>query len=89
MNNWQVRKRGANMAGFCMYWVNEKTRRYYHAAVVRDLFGGLVVVRATGSKDTRRGRVMSYPVRSPGEAAEMLEQVGRDRDRHGYTQAGV
>lgn len=80
------REYGANIGGFCMYWINTKTRRYYHVNVARDLFGDLLVVRTTGSKDTRRGRVMSYPVSSNIEADEMIEKVCRERDRHGYTQ---
>lgn len=67
-----------------MYWLNEKTRRYYHAVVDRDLLGDLVVTRTTGSMDNARGRIMSYPVKSHSEASEMLGRVAVDRKRHGY-----
>ena len=78
---------GAILEGLkLMYWVNEKERRYYHAAVVRDLFGGLLVVRTTGGMGSRRGRVMSYPVADEIEADEMLSSVACTRIRHGYTE---
>lgn len=67
-----------------MYWLNEDTRRYYHAVVGRDLLGDLVVTRTTGSMDNARGRIMSYPVNSYSEASEMLDRVAIDRRRHGY-----
>jgi hypothetical protein len=67
-----------------MYWMNDKTRRYYHAVVGRDLLGDLVVTRTTGSVDSARGRVMVFPVGSYSEAGEMLDRVSVDRERHGY-----
>ena len=67
-----------------MYWLNEKTRRYYHAVVGRDLLGDLVVTRTTGSIDSARGRIMSFPVKDYSEASEMLGRVALDRNRHGY-----
>lgn len=67
-----------------MYWLNNKTRRYYHAVVCRDLLGDLVVTRTTGSVDSSRGRVMVFPVKSYSEAGEMLDRVSVDRKRHGY-----
>ena len=67
-----------------MYWVNEAMGRYYHAGVVRDLFGGLVVVRTTGGVYSHRGRSMSYPVDDELEADKMLLSVAAARRRHGY-----
>lgn len=69
-----------------MYWTNDKTRRYYHAGVVRDLWGGLVVVRTTGAMDSRRGRVMSFPVDDSLEADKMLTAVVSTRIKNGYTE---
>jgi len=67
-----------------MYWLNDKTRRYYHAIIERDLLGHLVVTRTTGSSDSARGRIMTYPVNGLIEANEMLDHVSKDRERHGY-----
>ena len=68
------------------YWTNDKTRRYYRADVVRDLWGGLVVVRTTGAMDSRRGRVMSFPVADAIEADKMLTAVINTRIKNGYAE---
>ena len=68
------------------YWTNDKTRRYYRADVVRDLWGGLVVVRTTGAMDSRRGRVMSFPVADATEADKMLTAVINTKIKNGYAE---
>jgi len=67
-----------------MYWLNDKTRRYYHAIIERDLLGDLVVTRTTGGCGTNQGRIMTYPVNGLIEANKMLDDVSKDRERHGY-----
>lgn len=53
--------------------------RYYSISVQRDLFGEVVIVRAWGGIDNRRGGIASEPL-----DRERLRKLYKERLAHGY-----
>lgn len=69
-------------------WQHDAKRRYYTADIVRDLFGQWCVVVAWGGLDTRRGRLVTYPVDSNSAAHARMAATAKRRNARGYRVAG-
>lgn len=63
--------------------------RHYQLWVQRDLFGGLVVLRAWGTEKSRRGGFKSLPVATEAECEEVLHRIRSRRRQHGYVPVGI
>jgi predicted DNA-binding WGR domain protein len=67
-----------------MRWINEEKRRYYQAALVRDLFDSWVLVTAWGSVDSQRGNMHSTAVESFEDGQARMQALARRRRQRGY-----
>ena len=67
----------------------EKGSRYYRVLLQPDLWHQWVVIRSGGWKNTALGRVVPLPVASYEEGLASIEQMGRVRQRRGYTLVNV
>lgn len=63
----------------------EKGSRYYGVLLQPDLWQQWVVICSWGGKNTALGRVVHLPVASYEEGLASIEQIGRVRQRRGYT----
>lgn len=67
-------------------WIRwERNTRYYEAVLGRDLFGGWVVTKCWGRKNSRLGQVRNVPVSTEGEGHDVIAAIWRRRLRRGYT----
>ena len=71
-----------------MRWVNEDKRRYYQAALVRDLFGDWVLVTAWGGLDSHLGKMASTAVESQADGQARMQALDRRRRQRGYRPVG-
>ncbi|MBI1890941.1 MAG: hypothetical protein HYS18_09860 [Burkholderiales bacterium] len=58
--------------------------KLFAAMLAKDLFGDWVVMQVWGSKFTRNSGRMSIPVKSVAEGIEVLKDIAKSREKHGY-----
>ena len=63
--------------------------RHYQLWVQRDLFGGLVVLRAWGGEKSGRGGFKSLPAATEADCEKVLHRVHLRRRKHGYIPVGI
>jgi|GEM_PF-631145 len=68
------------------HWQSEEG--YYTVLLSPDLFGGWVLITASGKRGSRTGRVQHKPVESYAAGLESLRRVRQRRRREGYTLCG-
>lgn len=71
------------------HWITQSwrtDRRYYQAEIVQDLFGTWVLKRSWGGLGSRRRMSMTQAVESYSHALQLLEQVGKYRQKRGYSE---
>jgi predicted DNA-binding WGR domain protein len=78
---------GTTQAWLALRW--EKGNRYYRVLLQPDLWHQWVVIRSWGRKNTALGRVVLLPVASYEDGLASIEQMGRVRQRRGYTLVNV
>ena len=66
----------------------EKGTRYYEAHIGQDLWGGWVLTRVWGRRNSPLGRISPVPCRSYEEALWKLAMVTKQRERRGYDPVG-
>jgi hypothetical protein len=62
----------------------ERDSRYYETHMHQDLWGGWVLTRAWGRRETARGRIVHTPCNSYQEALRRLAAVASRRRRRRY-----
>src|SRR5512143_2784634 len=67
-------------------WI--KHTRYYEVLLHQDLWGGWIVTRVWGRRDSPLGRVRHHPCRSYAEGLERVRQMQDRRARRGYAAVG-
>jgi predicted DNA-binding WGR domain protein len=70
-------------------WRHAGKRRWYAVWVAQDLFGALVLVRAWGSLDSRRGGRKQEVISCPQALEARLRVLARQRLRRGYVPVKV
>ncbi len=66
------------------YWVKDNGRTY-QCYVVRNLFGGYVVVRQWGSIHSNSGQAKEYWMDCEEAAQQMIADVMKQRSKRGYS----
>jgi hypothetical protein len=68
-------------------WVNPESQRWYHARLLRSLWGDLILETRWGGHLRNGVGVRHYPVANRKEAAKILRRLRHRRIRHQYVQA--
>lgn len=67
-------------------WIRwERNTRYYEAVLSKDLFGGWVVTKCWGRKNSRLGQLRNVPVDTESEGYDVIAAIWRRRLRRGYS----
>ena len=71
---------------FRLRWV--KHTRYYEVLLHQDLWGGWIVTRIWGRRDSSLGQVRHQPCESYVEGLDQVQQIQQRRAQRGYAPVG-
>lgn len=66
-----------------LHW--QSAEGYYTALLTPDLFGGWVLITASGQRGGRAGRVQHKPIASHAQGVEAIQELRQKRRHEGYT----